>query len=253
MSPQSWTKNTWTKCHRLWDKILHWVGLSHCDKPSKFTRSECHNLGWTDNPSPLRRNVTVVNCHSIRFVGWMRRLGWNVVWSVRGWTAQLYFLIKRGFNFVLFFVFSRLFFCAVSSCMLGPCSAVRLLSLETTSPTAGGRCPCSLLTARIFLCIARRTRDNFMFINGWGRPQLPQQEFSHCRQTCCLHTPSLPYSWGKWPEIYITAVTCVPQLLDMFSQLTADECGVSARRVHELHKFLRRHMPWWRYSEISCF
>ncbi len=88
MSQQSWTKNTQTKCHRLWDKILQWDGLSHCDKPSKFTRSECHNFGWTDNPSTLRRNVTVVKCHSRRFVGWTNSVGRNVTWTVCGWTDR---------------------------------------------------------------------------------------------------------------------------------------------------------------------
>ncbi len=44
-------KNTLTKCHRLWDKILQWDSLSHRDKQSKFTRSECYNLGWMYNPS----------------------------------------------------------------------------------------------------------------------------------------------------------------------------------------------------------
>ncbi len=86
LSQQSWMKNTWTKCCWLWDKIWQWVGLSHCDKPSKFTRSLCHNLGWTDNPSTLRRNVTVVNCHSRRFVSWTLCLGRIVAWSVYGWT-----------------------------------------------------------------------------------------------------------------------------------------------------------------------
>ncbi len=85
MSQQSWIKNVQTKCHRLWDKILQWDSLSHCDKPSKFTRSECHNLGWTDNLSTLRQNVRV-NCHSRRFVRWTLSLGRNVAWSVRGWT-----------------------------------------------------------------------------------------------------------------------------------------------------------------------
>jgi hypothetical protein len=88
MSQQSWTKNTRTKCHRLWDKILQWDGLSHCDKPSKFTRSECHNFGWTDNPSTLRRIVTVVKCHSRRFVGWTKSVGLNVTWSVFEWTDR---------------------------------------------------------------------------------------------------------------------------------------------------------------------
>ncbi len=88
MSQQSWTKNTQTKCHRLWDKILQWDSLSRCDKPSKFTRSECHNLGWMDNPSTLRRNVTVVKCRSRRFVWWTLSLGRNVAWSVRGWTDR---------------------------------------------------------------------------------------------------------------------------------------------------------------------
>ncbi len=92
MSEQSWMKNMRTKCHRLWDKILQWDGLSHCDKLSKFTRSECHNLGWTDNPSTLRRNVTVVKCHSRRFVGWTLCLGQNVAWSVCGWTDHQYTL-----------------------------------------------------------------------------------------------------------------------------------------------------------------
>ncbi len=59
-------------------------GLSHCDKPSKFTRSECHNFGWSDNPSTLRRNVTVVKCHSRRFIGWTDSVGRDVAWSVVG-------------------------------------------------------------------------------------------------------------------------------------------------------------------------
>ncbi len=88
MSQQSWMKNTCTKCHRLWDKILQGVGISRCDKPSKFTRSECHNLGWTNNQFTLRRNVTGANCHSRRFVGWTDSVGRNVVWSVRGWTDR---------------------------------------------------------------------------------------------------------------------------------------------------------------------
>jgi hypothetical protein len=53
-----WTKNMWTKCHRLLVKIIQWVCLSLCDKPSKFTRSEYHILGWTGNPS------TETECHS---------------------------------------------------------------------------------------------------------------------------------------------------------------------------------------------
>jgi hypothetical protein len=32
--------------------------------------------------------VTVVNCHSRRFVGWTLRLGRNVMWSVCGWTDR---------------------------------------------------------------------------------------------------------------------------------------------------------------------
>jgi hypothetical protein len=56
------------------------------DKPSKFSRPECHILGWTDNPSTMRWNVTVVNCHSRQFVKWTLHLGQNAVWSVYGWT-----------------------------------------------------------------------------------------------------------------------------------------------------------------------
>ncbi len=82
MSQQSWMKNTRTKCHRLWDKILHCDSLSHCDKPSKFTRSECHNLGWTENLS------TVVKCHSRLFVGWTDSVDRNVTWSVCGWADR---------------------------------------------------------------------------------------------------------------------------------------------------------------------
>ncbi len=55
-----------------------------CDR-----EQECYNLGWTDNPSTLRRNVTVVNCHSGRFVGWTLSLGRNVAWSVCRWTDRL--------------------------------------------------------------------------------------------------------------------------------------------------------------------
>ncbi len=81
-------RNTRSKCHRIWDKILQWDSLSHSEKPFKFIRSECHNLGWTDNLSTMRLNVTVVNCHSRRFVGWMLRLVWNVMWPVCGWTDR---------------------------------------------------------------------------------------------------------------------------------------------------------------------
>jgi hypothetical protein len=63
--------------------------LSLCDKPSKYTRLQCHILGWTDNPSTLRWNVTVVNCHSRRFVGWTLHLGRNVAWSVCRWMDRL--------------------------------------------------------------------------------------------------------------------------------------------------------------------
>jgi hypothetical protein len=33
LSLQIWTKNTATKFHRLWDKLLQWVKVSLCDKP----------------------------------------------------------------------------------------------------------------------------------------------------------------------------------------------------------------------------
>ncbi len=33
MSQHSYMKNMQTKCHRLWDKILQWDGLSRCEKP----------------------------------------------------------------------------------------------------------------------------------------------------------------------------------------------------------------------------
>ncbi len=81
-------KNMGTKCHRLWDKLLQRVRLSHCNKPSTLSRSECHNFGWTDNLSTLRWNVTVVNCHSRRFVRCMLRLDRIVIWLVCGWTDR---------------------------------------------------------------------------------------------------------------------------------------------------------------------
>ncbi len=74
--------------HRLWDKLLQRVRLSHCNKPSTLSRSECHNFGWTDNLSTLRWNVTVVNCHSRRFVRCMLRLDRIVIWLVCGWTDR---------------------------------------------------------------------------------------------------------------------------------------------------------------------
>ncbi len=39
----------------------------------------------TYNRSTMSKNVTVVNCHNRRFVGWTLRLGQNVTWSIRGW------------------------------------------------------------------------------------------------------------------------------------------------------------------------
>jgi hypothetical protein len=56
---------------------------------------ECHNLGWMDNPSTLRRNVTVVKCDSRRFVGETLSLGQNVMWSVRGWMDHQCTYISR--------------------------------------------------------------------------------------------------------------------------------------------------------------
>ncbi len=84
-----------------------------CDKPSKF----CFRKGWTwchrafwgcwllchkwqtvhleggvdknyIDGSYRWTNVTVVNCHSRRFVGWTLSLGQNVAWSVCGWTDR---------------------------------------------------------------------------------------------------------------------------------------------------------------------
>jgi hypothetical protein len=68
-------KNMGTKCHR------------HCDKPFKFSRSECLNLGWTDNRSALRQ------CYSSKLpqqtVCWVDALfGQIVMWSVHGWTDR---------------------------------------------------------------------------------------------------------------------------------------------------------------------
>ncbi len=92
--------NTVRRFVTLWQTVqIYWVGMSqfwvdgqsvHCDKPSKFTGSECHNFGWTDNPSTLRRNVKVVKCHSRWFVGWTNSVGRNVTWSVCGWTDRQY-------------------------------------------------------------------------------------------------------------------------------------------------------------------
>ncbi len=57
-------RNTGQKCHRLCDKLSQQVKMSHCDKPSKCSRLECHIFWWMYNPSNLRQNVSVVNCHS---------------------------------------------------------------------------------------------------------------------------------------------------------------------------------------------
>ncbi len=74
MSQQSWTKNTWTKCHRLSDKILKWV-LSLNVQPVQVFRTQSSIFGWTNNSSTLSRNVTEANCHSRRIFEWMDSVG----------------------------------------------------------------------------------------------------------------------------------------------------------------------------------
>jgi hypothetical protein len=72
-------------CHMWkWVKMGEFFGKMVTAKlDEKYADKKCHKLWDT-----LRRNVTVVNCHSRGFVGWALRLGWNVAWSVRGWTDR---------------------------------------------------------------------------------------------------------------------------------------------------------------------
>ncbi len=58
----------WTLCHK-WQTVHLEAGVDE-----KYVDG---SYRWT--------NVTVVNCHSRRFVGWMLSVGRNVAWSVCGW------------------------------------------------------------------------------------------------------------------------------------------------------------------------
>jgi hypothetical protein len=75
---------TWGQNITVRQLFLQWDSLSHCDKQSKFTRSEIHNFGWMDNPSTLRWNATADDLLGGCFVwveisrGWYR--GGCFVW-----------------------------------------------------------------------------------------------------------------------------------------------------------------------------
>jgi hypothetical protein len=57
--------------------------MFNCDKPSKFSRSECHILGWKYNLSTLNQNVTVVNTVVTKADLLCGRFTW--VRMLRGW------------------------------------------------------------------------------------------------------------------------------------------------------------------------
>jgi hypothetical protein len=61
----------WTLCHK-WQTVHLEAGVDEKHVDGSYR--------WT--------NVTVVNCHSRRFVGWTLNLGRNVAWSVCGWTDR---------------------------------------------------------------------------------------------------------------------------------------------------------------------
>jgi hypothetical protein len=64
-------KNTGLKCHSFC------YSESKCDKTSLCSRLECPIFVWTYITSTFSQNVTVVNCHSRRFIGRMLLLGRN--------------------------------------------------------------------------------------------------------------------------------------------------------------------------------
>ncbi len=72
----------WTWCHRAF-----WGGWTLCHKWQTV-----HLEGGVDEKyvegSYRWTIVTIVNCHSRRFVGWTLSLGRNVAWSVCGWTDR---------------------------------------------------------------------------------------------------------------------------------------------------------------------
>jgi hypothetical protein len=70
----------WTWCHRAF-----WGGWTLCHKWQTVHLEAGVDEKYMDG-SYRWTNVTVVNCHSRRFVGWTLSLGWNVAWSVCGWT-----------------------------------------------------------------------------------------------------------------------------------------------------------------------
>ncbi len=72
----------WTWCHRAF-----WGGWTLCHKWQTVHLEGGVDKKYLDG-SYRWRNVTVVNCHSRRFVGWTLSLGRNVAWSVCGWTDR---------------------------------------------------------------------------------------------------------------------------------------------------------------------
>jgi hypothetical protein len=71
-------------------QLLGGVDVSYLDVPNRgpsVTVVKCHTGSICHCSKMLKgQSVSVVNCHSGQNVRWMYRVGWNVVWSVCGWT-----------------------------------------------------------------------------------------------------------------------------------------------------------------------
>jgi hypothetical protein len=73
-------RKVWTWCHRAF-----WGGWMLCHKWQTVHLEGGVDEKYVDG-SYRWTIVTIVNCHSKRFVGWTLSLGRNFAWSVCGWT-----------------------------------------------------------------------------------------------------------------------------------------------------------------------
>jgi hypothetical protein len=103
-------KNTRANCHRFWDKILFRLTCYNVTNGPYFLGRNVQDLGG--RTIPLLRvgmNVTVVNCHIRRFVGWTLQSGRNVtccrhciLWRTQPETKMLcYFIYKCQSNTIV--------------------------------------------------------------------------------------------------------------------------------------------------------
>ncbi len=129
-----------------------WV-QNFCDKSSKFCFRKgwiwCHKALWGGcmlchmwqtvhleagedekylDGSDRWKNVTVVNCHSRRFVGWTDSVGWIVAWLVCGW------MDRQGTEATMSWVMQGKHLTGVSCFKTYPCGNTKMFHVEIPSP-----------------------------------------------------------------------------------------------------------------------